>query len=106
MPKSTSYAKVSKDATGLTRLHCVTLCHINITKDYVLDMPIPLHFLDKVVDMSTKFAQQQIDTINKVIGFVHDNSHGRYGSIYIDKRQYNELKKKSFDEWKERFDFN
>jgi hypothetical protein len=85
-----------------------SLCNLmltDITKDMMLDIQIPEYFQETIIEMSQKFAQQQIQTISKVITFVQENSHGKYGSIYIDKRQYSKQKKKSFDEWKKRFAF-
>lgn len=75
----------------------------HITRNMVLDVNVPIRFQQRVVEMAKEFSRQQIDTINRVISFVHENSHGRYGSIYIDKRQYNEQKRKSFNEWKAKF---
>jgi 23S rRNA U2552 (ribose-2'-O)-methylase RlmE/FtsJ len=99
-----------KGFTAQSPYDLYNLMDVDITNEMVLNVPVPDTFRKKVVSMSKTFSRRQIDTINSVMTFVNENNgngnngNGKHGSVYIDKRQYNEQKKRSFDEWKKRFD--
>src|SRR6478609_2319738 len=81
----------------------LSLMDAHITRDMILDIQLPEHYVKKMEDACRESTRLQIDTINKVMEFVHEKAQGRNGSIYIDKRQFVEQKKRSFEEWKSRF---
>lgn len=94
------------------------LMDVPITKDHVLCfefLQIPGNFVTLVEQTSKEFARQQIDTINGVMNFIQEKTkkvgQGKDASdhfnnfVYIDKRQYLQQKKRSFQEWKIRFEY-
>lgn len=76
-----------------------------ITRNHRLNVTLPKEYVKMMEDACRESTLLQIDTINKVMEFVHEKAQGRNGSVYIDKRQYVEQKKKSFEDWKERFGY-
>lgn len=75
----------------------------DIKKGDVLNIGVEPMFVEKMCRLSQVFAEKQIDAINAVMNFVHEKCNGRNGSIYIDKRQYSQQKKRSFQEWKTKY---
>lgn len=77
------------------------LMETKIDDTLCLNFPLPDHFVEKMILKSKEFAQKQIDTINTVMEFVHNNDR----SSYIDKKAFYEQKKHSFSQWKTEFSY-
>ena len=69
-----------------------------------LNISVPDSFVEEIKERSRLLAKQQIDTINNVVSFVQQKT-GKSGSTYIDKRQFTEVKRRSFFEWSRRFEY-
>jgi 23S rRNA U2552 (ribose-2'-O)-methylase RlmE/FtsJ len=60
------------------------------------------NFKDMVLEKSENLLHQQIATINAVMAFV--NKKGQNG--YVNKKEFLQSKKRSFEEWKEKYHFS